>query len=76
MDLHLFRSRSFAAGTVGVLTSYAMLFGMFFAMSYAFVRGYRDLPIIAGLRLTIVPIALGIAAPFAGAVPIAIPSLS
>jgi hypothetical protein len=69
VDLHLFRSRSFAAGTIGVLISYAMLFGMFFAMSYAFVRGYRDLPIIAGLRLTIVPIALGIVAPFAGAVP-------
>ena len=69
VDLHLFRSPSFAAGTIGVLISYAMLFGMFFAMSYAFVRGYRDLPIIAGLRLTIVPIALGIVAPFAGAVP-------
>jgi EmrB/QacA subfamily drug resistance transporter len=68
LDLHLFRSRSFAAGTIGVLLSYAMLFGMFFAMSYAFVRGYRDTPIVAGLRLTIVPIALGIVAPFAGAV--------
>jgi MFS family permease len=45
-----------------------MLFGMFFAMSYAFVRGYRDLPIIAGPRLTIVAIALGIVAPFAGSV--------
>jgi hypothetical protein len=37
-------------------------------MSYAFVRGYRDTPIVAGLRLTIVPIALGIVAPYAGAV--------
>ena len=42
---------------------------MFFAMSYAFVRGYRDQPMIAGLRLTIIPIALGIVAPFAGSIP-------
>ena len=35
---------------------------------FAFLRGYRDLPLVAGLRLTIVPIALGIVAPFAGAV--------
>ena len=41
---------------------------MFFAMSYAFVRGYRDQPMIAGLRLTIIPIALGIVAPFAGSI--------
>jgi EmrB/QacA subfamily drug resistance transporter len=68
VDLRLFRSRSFSAGAIGVLLSYAMLFAMFFAMSYAFVRGYRDPPMIAGLRLTIIPIALGIVAPFAGGV--------
>lgn len=34
-------------------------------MSFAFVRGYSDLPTVAGLRLTIVPIALGIVAAFA-----------
>jgi MFS family permease len=45
-----------------------MLFGMFFAMSYAFVRGYREQPMAAGLRLTIIPVALGIVAPFAGSV--------
>jgi EmrB/QacA subfamily drug resistance transporter len=68
VDLRLFRSRSFTAGAIGVLLSYAMLFGMFFAMSYAFVRGYRDQPMNAGLRLTIIPVALGIVAPFAGSV--------
>ncbi len=68
VDLRLFRSRSFSAGAIGVLLSYAMLFAMFFAMSYAFVRGYRDQPMIAGLRLTIIPIVLGIVAPFAGSV--------
>jgi MFS family permease len=44
-----------------------MLYGMFFAMSFALVRGYHDKPLAAGLRLTIVPIALSIVAPFSGA---------
>ena len=44
-----------------------MLYGMFFAMAFALVRGYHDQPLAAGLRLTIIPIALGIVAPFSGA---------
>jgi hypothetical protein len=63
----LFRSRAFAGGTVAVLLSYAMLYGMFFAMSFALVRGYRDAPLTAGLRLAIVPVALGVVAPFSAA---------
>ncbi len=66
IDLRLFRSPAFSAGGVGVLVSYAMLYGLFFAMSFALVRGYGDSPLVAGLRLTIVPVALGIVAPFAG----------
>ena len=66
MDLGLFGSRAFAGGTTAVLVSYAMLYAMFFAMSFALVRGYHDAPLIAGLRLTIVPIALGLVAPFSG----------
>jgi hypothetical protein len=68
IDLRLFRSPAFSAGEVGVLVSYAMLYGMFFAMSYALVRGYHDSPLAAGLRLTIIPVALGLVAPFSGAV--------
>jgi MFS family permease len=44
-----------------------MLYGMFFAMSFALVRGYHDSAFAAGLRLTIVPIALGLVAPLGGA---------
>jgi MFS family permease len=44
-----------------------MLYGMFFAMSFALVRGYHDQPLAAGFRLTIVPVALGLVAPFSGA---------
>jgi EmrB/QacA subfamily drug resistance transporter len=66
VDLSLFQSRAFSGGSVAVLLSYAMLYGMFFAMSFALVRGYHDAPLTAGLRLTIVPVALGLVAPFSG----------
>jgi len=68
IDLHLFRSPAFSAGGVGVAISYAMLYGLFFVMAFVLVRGYRDPPMLAGLRLTVVPVALGLVAPFAGAV--------
>ena len=67
IDLSLFRSAAFSAGCVGILVSYAMLYGMFFAMSFALIRGYHDPAFAAGLRLTIVPVALGLVAPFGGA---------
>ena len=63
----LFRSRIFSGGTIAVLLSYAMLYSMLFAMSFALVRGYHDTPLTAGLRLTLVPVALGVVAPFSGA---------
>jgi EmrB/QacA subfamily drug resistance transporter len=65
--LGLFRSPAFSAGAVGVLVSYGLLYGMFFAMSFALVRGYHEAPYIAGLMLTPVPVALGLVAPFSGA---------
>ena len=67
VDLRLFRSVSFSAGSVGVLVSYAMLYGIFLSMSFALIRGYHDAPIAAGLRLTMIPVALGLVAPIAGA---------
>jgi EmrB/QacA subfamily drug resistance transporter len=67
IDLRLFESAVFSAGCVGVLVSYAMLYGMFFAMSFALIRGYHDPAFAAGLRLTVVPVALGLVAPFGGA---------
>jgi hypothetical protein len=68
MDLGLFGSRAFAGGTAAVLVSYAMLYAMFFVMSFALVRGYHDAPLTAGLRLTIVPIAIAVVAPFSGSI--------
>ncbi len=40
---------------------------MFFLMAFAFVRGYHGSPFAAGLRLAIIPVALGLVAPFSGA---------
>lgn len=67
IQLGLFRSRAFSGGTIAVMLSYAMLYAMFFAMSFALVRGYHASPLTAGLHLALVPVALGMIAPFSGA---------
>jgi EmrB/QacA subfamily drug resistance transporter len=75
LDVLLFRSAAFSGGCVAVVLSYAMLYAMFFVMSFAFVRGYHDAPLAAGLRLAIIPIALGLVAPFSGGLSDAYPRL-
>jgi EmrB/QacA subfamily drug resistance transporter len=67
LDLHLFRIPAFSGGVLAVMLSYALLYGMFFLMSFALVRGYHDSPLAAGVRLAITPVALGAVAPFSGA---------
>src|SRR5258706_2583718 len=44
-----------------------MLFGMLFLMAFVFVRGYRESALASGLRLAIIPVALGLVAPLSGA---------
>jgi EmrB/QacA subfamily drug resistance transporter len=67
IDLDLFRIPAFAGGILAIVLSYAMLYGIFFLMSFALVRGYHHSPLTAGLRLAIIPVALGTVAPFSGA---------
>ncbi|SHG46042.1 drug resistance transporter, EmrB/QacA subfamily [Kaistia soli DSM 19436] len=67
VNLDIFTSKPFSLGVLAVLLSYALLYGMFYLMSYAAIRGLHETPTRAGLRLSAIPIALGIAAPFAGA---------
>lgn len=67
LNLGLFRAPAFAGGVLAIVLSYALLYGMFFLMSFALVRGYGDQPLAAGVRLAIVPVLLGIIAPFTGA---------
>jgi EmrB/QacA subfamily drug resistance transporter len=67
VDLALLKGPAFLGGALACALSYAMLYGMFFLASFALVRGYEDSPTIAGLKLAIVPISIGIVAPIAGA---------
>jgi len=48
----------------GVALGYALLFGMFFLMSFAQGHGFEELPSTAGLHLAIIPVAIGVASPF------------
>ena len=66
IDLALLEEPAFLAGALACALSYAMLYGMFFLASFALVRGYEESAIVAGLKLAIIPISLGIVAPFAG----------
>ena len=47
--------------------SYAALFGIMFLMPFIFVRVYEDTALAAGLRLSILPVMLGVIAPVGGA---------
>jgi EmrB/QacA subfamily drug resistance transporter len=66
VDLALLKGPAFLAGALACALSYAMLYGMFFLASFALVNGYEDSAIVAGLKLAIIPISIGIVAPIAG----------
>jgi EmrB/QacA subfamily drug resistance transporter len=67
IDLGLLRKRAFLTGNVANFLSYATLFGLFFLIPFALVRVYQDSAVAAGLRLSIVPVMLGLLAPVGGA---------
>lgn len=64
VDVGLFHARDFKAGFVGVMSGYGLLYGMLFLMSFAFVQGLDNSARIAGLKLAIIPVMLGLIAPF------------
>lgn len=68
VEMRLFTSPAFAGGIVAVILSYAMLYSMFFLMSFGLVRGFQETPTVAGLHLALVPIGLGLTASFSGTV--------
>jgi EmrB/QacA subfamily drug resistance transporter len=68
VDVALFTNRAFAGGAVAVILSYAMLYGMFFLMSFSLMRGFRETASFAGLHLALVPVGLGAVAPFSGGI--------
>jgi hypothetical protein len=68
IDLHLFRSPAFSGGLAAVSLSYALLYSMFFLMSFLFIHGLNESPTLAGLHLALIPIALGLVAPISGSI--------
>jgi hypothetical protein len=55
IGLDLFRITAVASGIIATVFAYVMLYGMFFLMSFALVRGCEDPPLTAGLRLATIP---------------------
>lgn len=66
LDPRLLYSRAFAAANAGSLMSYALLFGVMLLMPFVFERAYLDDPLAAGLRLSIIPIAISLFSPLSG----------
>jgi EmrB/QacA subfamily drug resistance transporter len=66
LDPRLLESPAFALANAGSLMSYALLFGVMLLMPFVFERAYLDDPLAAGLRLSIIPIAISLLAPVSG----------
>ena len=67
IDLQLFRNSAFVWGNSANFMAYSALFGVFFLIPFTLVRVYNDSAFMAGLRLSIVPVMLGLLAPVGGA---------
>lgn len=66
LDLELLGKPAFLLGNAANFVSYAALFGVFFLMPFALVRVYDETALVAGLRLSILPVMLGLLAPLGG----------
>ena len=66
IDLELFRRPAFSAGIGSGLLSYLVLFGALFVVPFFLESALHLSPARAGLELTAIPLALGLAAPLAG----------
>jgi EmrB/QacA subfamily drug resistance transporter len=65
IDLSLLRRRALSTGLSSGLASYLVLFGTLFAVPYSLSSTGTSPPLI-GLELSVLPVAIGIAAPVAG----------
>ena len=67
LDLSLFRRIPFSAGAASGLLSYLVMFGALYAAAFYLESGPEHLGAgVAGLELSIMPVAFGVVAPFAG----------
>ena len=67
LDLELLGRKPFLIGNLANFLCYACLFGVFFVIPFVLVRVYQDSALAAGLRLSILPVMLGLTAPIGGA---------
>src|SRR5262249_4549139 len=63
VDLALFGANTFTTGAVGIALGYALLYGVFFLMSFALIHGLHENVRLVGMRLAVIPIAIGLFAP-------------
>jgi EmrB/QacA subfamily drug resistance transporter len=63
IDPAMFRSTAFTTGIIRVTLGYALLYGMLFLMSFALMHGLHNSAQVAGLKLAVIPVALGVIAP-------------
>jgi EmrB/QacA subfamily drug resistance transporter len=66
IDFSLLRKPAFVIGNIANFLAYAMLFGLFFVIPFVLVRAYQESALSAGLRLSLVPVMLGLFAPIGG----------
>ena len=66
INLDLFRRIDFTAGIAAGLLSYLVLFGVLFVVPFFLEHAQHLSPTRAGLELGVLPVALGLVAPFAG----------
>jgi EmrB/QacA subfamily drug resistance transporter len=67
LDLRLLANPVFLLGNLASFLSYAGLFGVFFLVPFVMVRVYADTALQAGLRLSVLPVALALVSPAGGA---------
>ena len=66
LDLALLGRPAFLLPNAASFLSYAALFGLLFLVPFVLVRVYHDSALLAGLRLSILPVLLGLVAPLGG----------
>ena len=63
VELGLFRGSGFSAGILSVALGYALLYAMLFLSSYALLHGWHNSARVTGLKLALIPVAIGLLAP-------------
>jgi MFS family permease len=66
VDLGLFGRRAYRSGILGGLVAFLVMFGLMFVVPFLLENARHTSPASAGLLLTVLPLMLGLVAPFGG----------